>query len=52
MVQYVWEKTAENLSFVENISFIRKSSEAAVNKFPGKYPWRGPAIVKLQDLSM
>ena len=30
MVQNVWEKTAGNLKFVENVNYIRGSKEAAV----------------------
>ena len=35
MAQKVFEKIVDNLDFVENINYIRESSETAVRKFSG-----------------
>ena len=35
MVQNVWEKTAGKLEFVENVNYIRWSTEAAVCECSG-----------------
>ena len=35
MVQKVFEKIVDNLDFVENINYIRESSETAVLEFSG-----------------
>ena len=35
MVQNKWEKTAGNLEFVENVNYIRGSTEAAVCECSG-----------------
>ena len=56
MVQNVWEKIAENLGFVENSNFFRRSTEAAVHGCSGitsnKNTYGGVFILNLKKVSL